>query len=64
MANDLIILTRPFLSSTDSDGIVSGRRVSSIRYIVNSTKFNFIDEPLRASIPRRVKTLHALLLRP
>jgi len=64
VADDLTMSTRSFSSSADSDGTVSGRRVSSIRYMVDSTKFDFADEPPRASIPCRVKTLHALSLRP
>ena len=64
-ATDILIMpTKPSLNPVDSDGTVSGRRVSSTRCTVDSTGLDSIIEPPRASIPRRVRTLHALSLCP
>lgn len=53
---------RLFSSSVDLNETVSDQRVSSIRYMIDFIKFDFADEPSRASISRRVKSLHALSL--
>lgn len=57
----LIILIKSFSNSTDSDAIVNGRRISRTPCNGNSAR---LDSTLRSSMPRKVRTLHALSLRP
>jgi len=63
VTDDLTMSIRLFSSSVDLNETVSDQRVSSIRYMIDSIKFDFGDELSRASISRRIKTLHALSLR-
>lgn len=62
VADDLTMSIRLFSSSVDLNETVSDQRVSSIRYMIDFIKFDFADEPSRASISRRVKSLYALSL--
>ncbi len=64
VTDSLIIPNKAFSSSADWDGVVSGRRIRRIWCTVDSTWRDAITAPPRASMPRRVSTLHALSLRP
>lgn len=62
VTDDLTMSIKLFSSSVDLNETVSDRRVLSIWYMIDFIKFDFADESSRASISRRVKTLHALSL--